>query len=209
MSYGQGYVTVVFDSKHLAIVGENGVVRSAAESSHTNNLKVIKNRLDDITINLNSVVLVQDIIYSSLTEVDQALRSGLTVKQIVALGAEIFAESNLMLEMAKDSPHLLLFAEEIARQLKNRGINLVAEVSEFVLKEGSNVLMDFSKRDQLLRKIVIELRVIRALVYSMHRAMYWAKARGVLRSLNPYSQFIYQDKRMVEDIIYKINQLKN
>ncbi|MBE8714841.1 hypothetical protein C4F49_14240 [Sphingobacterium sp. KB22] len=207
--YGQGYVTIVYDSKHLAVVGENGAVRSAAEITHSSYLGSIKDRLDDINLNVSSVVLVQDMIHRSLTEVDKALRTGLTVKQIGALSAEIVTECNLMLQTAKDAPHLLLFAEEVAQQLKNRGVNLVAEVSGFVLKEGENILMDYSKRDQLLRKVVLELRVMRALAYSMHRSMYWAKLRGIFRSLNPYSQFVNQDKRMVNDLIYKINVLKN
>lgn len=209
MSYGQGYVTIAYDSKHLAIVGENGAARSAAEMTHSSYLGSIKDRLDDINLNVSSVVLVQDMIHRSLTEVDQALRTGLTVKQIGELSAEIVSECDLMLQTAKDAPYLLLFAEEVAQQLKNRGVNLVAEVSGFVLKEGQNVLMDYSKRDQLLRKVVLELRVMRALAYSMHKAMYWAKLRGIFRTLNPYSQFINQDKRMVDDLIYKINVLKN
>ena len=207
--HGQSYVTIIYDSKHLATVSENGVVRSTAEITHNSYLESIKERLDDINLNVSSVVLVQDIIHRSLTEVDQALRTGLTVRQIGQISAEILEECNLMLQTAQEAPYLLLFAEETARQLKDRGINLLAEVSNFVLKEGQNVLMDYSKRDQLLRKIVLELCVMRALAYSVHRSMYWAKLRGVFRSLNPYSHFINMDKRMVENLLYNINQLKN
>ena len=69
--------------------------------------------------------------------------------------------------------------------------------------------MDYEKRDALLRKIVLELRVMRALAYSMHRSMYYAKLRGILRSVNPYSEFINRDRRMVDDIIYKVKILKD
>lgn len=209
LTQGQGSVTIVFDSKHLAIVNQNGAVRYAAEQTNNSYLGQINNRLNDISLNVSSLVLVQDIIHRSLTEVDQALRTGLTVQQIGRISTEIIAECNLMLHTAKDAPHLLLFAEQVAHQLKARGINLVAEVSNFVLKQGDNVLMDYSKRDQLLRKIVLELQVMRSLAYSMHRSMYWAKAAGVFRMLNPYNQFINKDKRMVEDLLFKINQLKN
>jgi len=209
ITYGQGIVNVIIDSKHLATVNENAAVRSAAEMTHSNYLGTITERLDDINLHVSSVVLVQDIIHRSLTEVDQALRTGLTVRQIAQISNDILRECNLMLELAKDAPHLLLFAEDTARQLKNRGINLVAEVSDFILKEGQNVLMDYSKRDQLLRKIVLELRVMRALVYSIQKSMYWAKVRGVLRGLNPYSHFINKDRRLIENILFDINQLKN
>lgn len=208
-AHGQGYVTIIYDRKHLAIVGENAAVRSAAELTHNSYLSTIRDRLEDINLNVSSVVLVQDMIHRALTEVDQALRSGLTVRQIGHIGTEIIDECNLMLQTARDAPHLLLFAEDVARQMKDRGVRLAAEVSGFVLGEGQNVLMDYEKRDALLRKIVLELRVMRALVYGMHRSMYYAKLKGVFRTLNPYSQFIDRDKRMVDDIIYRINLLKD
>lgn len=208
-THAQSYVTIISDAKHLAIVGENAAVRSAAEATHNNYLNAIKNRLDDINLNVSSVVMVQDMIHRSLTQVDRALRSGLTVRQIGQISADIIRECNLMVETAKGAPHLLLFAEDVAQQMKNRGLNLASEVSEFVIKEGQHVLMDYEKRDALLRKVVLELRVMRALAFSMHRSMYWAKFNGVFRTLNPYRDFINNDKRLVDDIIYKFDILKD
>ncbi|WP_262245816.1 hypothetical protein [Parapedobacter soli] len=205
----QSYVTIIYDSKHLAIVGANAAVRSTAEIAHNSYLKTIRERLDDININVSAVVAVQDMIYRSLTEVDQALKSGLTVQQIGRISSEIIRECNGMVQTARDAPHLLLFAEGVARQMKDRGVALVAEVSDFVLKEGQNVLMDYGKCDALLRKIVLELRVMRSLAYSMHRSMYLAKFKGIFRTLNPYGQFVNRDKRLVDGIIFNINSLND
>jgi len=199
---------VVFDRGHFNIVNENGAVRLAAENTYHSYLTNINNRLSDINVNLSSVVTVQSIILSSLSQVDQGLKSALTVRQIGSLVAEIAFESTGMIEIAKSDPHLLLFAEAVSRQLKDRGINLFSEVSAFVLKEGENVLMDFEKRDALLKKIALELRVIRALLFSMKKSMYWAKAKGLLRSLNPYQGFINQDLRLGSDILFKSKLLK-
>ncbi|QPH38670.1 hypothetical protein [Pedobacter endophyticus] len=199
---------VVFDRSHFNIVNENGAVRLAAENTYHSYLSAINNRLSDINVNLSAVVTVQSIILSSLTQVDQGLKSALAVRQIGSLVAEIAAESSEMTEMAKSDPHLLLFAEAVSRQLKDRGINLFSEVSAFVLKEGENVLMDFEKRDALLKKIALELRVIRALVFSMKKSMYWAKTNGVLRSLNPYQGFVNQDLRLGNDILFRSRLLR-
>lgn len=208
-SNAQSYVTIIYDSKHLAIVGANAAIRSAAEIAHNSNLKTIRERLDDININISAVVAVQDMIHRSLTEVDKALSSGLTVLQIGRISTEIIHECNGMVQTARDAPHLLLFAEGVARQMKDRGVALVAEVSDFVLKEGQNVLMDYGKRDALLRKIVLELRVMRSLAYSMHRSMYLAKFNGIFRTLNPYRHFVNRDKRLVDGIIFNINALND
>lgn len=201
--------TVVFDPRHFAIVNENGAVRLSAENTHNNYLGTINKRLDDINLNVSSVVIVQTLIRNSLTQVNQALRSGLTVVQIGQISNEIIRESNNMIAIAQTDPVLLLFAEDVARQLKSRGVNLVSEVSGFILKEGGNVLMDFEKRDALLRKVVLELKVMRALCYSMSRSMYWAKVNGILKTANPYRDFINRDTRLVNDILFKYQILKN
>lgn len=200
---------VVFDPRHFATVNENGAVRLAAENAHNNYLKTINNRLEDINLNISSVVMVQTLIHHSLTQVNQALKSGLTVIRIGQISNEIIQESSDMIAIAKSNPVLLLFAEDVARQMKSRGVKLVNEVSGFILKEGDNVLMDFEKRDALLHKVILELRVMRALCYSMSRSMYWAKMNGVLKTANPFRDFINQDTRLVNDILFNYKLLKN
>ncbi|WP_235524237.1 hypothetical protein [Pedobacter sp. Hv1] len=200
--------TIVFDRQHFNIVNENGGVRLAAENTHNSYLKTIQNRLDDININVSSVVMVQTLIHSSLTQINRALKSGIAIAQIGEISSEIIEESNAMVSMASSEPYLLLFAEDVARQMKTRGVNLVSEVSAFVLKEGSNVLMDYEKRDALLRKIILELKVMRALCYGMGRSMYWAKTNGILKTAYPYRGFINQDTRMADEIIRNFKLLK-
>ncbi len=205
--YGQG-ATVISDSRHLAIINENAAVRYAAETTHNSYLGKINQKLDDIKINITSVILMQDMIYRSLAEVNGILRTGLTAGQIGGMASEIIRECELMIQTAKGSPHLLLFAEDVAAHMKSRGVSLAMEVSDFILKEGSDILMDYEKRDALLRKVVLELRVMRALAFSMHRSMERAKILGMLRMLNPYQGFVNRDTRLADDIIYKIKIIK-
>ncbi len=207
--FGQSYVTIIFDAKHLAIVNENGAVRLVSEQAHNNMLGNIRESIDDINVNLSSVVLVQNMINRSLTEVDRALKSGRSALHISRLVQDIATHSTKMLETAKGEPWLLLFAEDASRQLTDRGINLATEVSEFVIQDGKNVLMDYEKRDHLMRKIILELKVIRALVFSMERSMYWAKAGGALKTANPYRNFINMDKRKADEIIRNLYLLKD
>jgi len=200
---------LVYDRQHFAVINENGAMRLAAENTHNNYLGTINQRLDDIDLNVASVVMVQQLIYNSLSQVNQALKSGLTVMQVGSISNEIITECSRMVEVARHNPILLLFAEDVARQLKVRGVNLVGEVSSFVLKEGQNILMDYEKRDALLSKVVLELRVMRALCYSMARSMYWAKANGLFKTADPYQGFINQDVRKVNEIISSYKLLKN
>ena len=82
-----------------------------------------------------------------------------------------------------------------------RALALVTDVSGYVLKEGSNVLADYNSRDQLLKKVTQQLQILDALAYGAWRAMFWAKERGILASINPWQNYINRDKLFVQQII--------
>ncbi|WP_256009453.1 hypothetical protein [Desertivirga xinjiangensis] len=200
---------VIFDEGHFKTVTANGISRYIAEMNYNNNLKTVDRSLNDINLNLTSVILVQSMIRKSLTQIDQALRSGLQIKQVMQISAEVVEEGSRMLKTAGNEPYLLLFAEESARQLKSRGVRLVTEVSEIVLKEGDDVLLNYEKRDALLNKTILELKVMRALCYSVNKSMYWAKVNGILQAANPYRNFINRDKYLIDQILRDKNILKS
>lgn len=196
-SYAQ---RVVFDKGHLDIVNSNAASRLAAELSYHASLEQIRKNTDDIAINLTSVSLVQTMIHRSLTEVNEALKDDIQVKQMAFLIDDIYRYSREAVELAKGNPELMLFAEASTQQLKYRGIKILGEVSSVVLQQKENVLMNYNVRDELIRKVIDELRIMNALIYGIRQNMYWAKARGVIKSINPYRQYIDKDLAIMDDI---------
>ncbi len=204
----QSPVTLIYDAGHLKIINQNAAVRYSSEQYHLSLLTHTKKSVEDISINLSSMLLLQGIIHKSLTQVDAAFKSSRAVLYIYRITDEIFDLSNQAFQQAKQEPWLLLFAEDIARALKDRSIKVALEISDFVLKEGNNILMDHAKRDFLLRKVTLELQVIRALIFSINRSMHWTRLNGIYRSLNPYSQFINTDRQKAQEIIRLSRLLK-
>lgn len=196
--YGQEYV---FDPQYLVSVEANQAVRSAAEGTHNNYLSRIKTNLDDINVNVGSVVTAQTIIYNGLADVNSALKDGLEVKYMSTLTGDMVVQLNQCLALAKAQPYLLLFATGIEHEIQLRAVALVSEVSAYVLKSGNNILANYNGRDQLLRKITQTLQILDSLAYGAWRAMYWAQQRGLLASVNPWQNFIYKDKIFVRQII--------
>jgi hypothetical protein len=204
----QGLVTVIYDANHLRVINENAAVRLSAESYHKSLLSQINHQVENINTNLSAVVLVKNIIHQSLTHVDQGLKSSIQVASIAKLVEEIYKESGVIMQQAAQAPWLLLFAEQASKSFKDRSLKLAFEVSDFVLKEGTDIFMDHQKRDYLLTKISLELKVIRALMFSMHRSIYWAKINGIIKSINPYANFINMDKQKADEILRYYNLLK-
>jgi len=203
----QGY-EIVYDYQHFESVTANDAVRSAAESTHESYLGKINNNINDLNTNVGSVVLAQTMIYQALSNVNSALKDGLEVKNMAVIIADMMGYINQALALAKDDPALLLFANQIAAQMRVRAVTLVSDVSGFVLKEGSNVLADYNTRDQLLHKVIQQLQILDGLAYGAWKAMYWAKERGIIASLDPFAAYINRDKIFVSQIIQNAKYLR-
>jgi len=199
---------VVFDPQHFVSVTENGVVRSSAESTHDQYLGKINTNINNLNTNFGSVVLAQTIIYNGLANVNSALKDGLEVKNMAVIVADMTSYIDQALELAKAQPYLLLFADNIAAEMKQHALLLVTDISGYVLKEGDNVLADYNARDQLMRMVTQQLQLLDGLAYGAWRAMYWAKERGIIASLDPYANFINRDKAIVSRIIQNAKYLQ-
>lgn len=206
--HAQTYVEIVYDPQYSASVAENAAVLSAAEALHNNYLGKINNDLNNINANVGSVVLAQNIIYNGLANVNSALKNGLAVKNMAVIVADINNYLGQCVAMARAEPYLLLFATNFESSIRVRALALVTDVSGYVLKEGSNILADYNGRDQLMRTVSQQLQIIDGLAYGAWRAMYWAKQRGMIASLNPYAGWINKDKNFVEQIIANATYLK-
>ena len=204
-SYAQ---QLIFDKEHFSIVNQNGLARLSAELALQSSYNRIKADLDDIEINIGSLILTEQLIFNSLTQVDQGLKSGLMIQDISQLLNEIYQQSSELVSYASSRPELLLFAERFSKQLKTRGVNLLTQVFDHILAEKADLLMNAEKRDALLRKIALELRLIRSLVFSMRKSMFWAAQRSLISQVNPFKDFLNIDKRMVDQIISHYKTLK-
>jgi hypothetical protein len=205
LCFGQEYV---FDPQVFESVIANQAVRSSAEVTHQQYLGKINNNLNNINTNVGSVVLAQTMIYEVLANVNSALKDGLAVKNLAVIVADMTSYINQALALAKSDPALLLFASKISDEMRVKSIALVTDVSNYVLKQGDNVLADYNARDELLKKVTTQLQLLDGLAYGAWRAMYWAKEKGIIASLDPFAGFIYKDKLFVQQIIANAKYLR-
>jgi len=199
---------IYVDPTTAAATAAHAGVMNSGLSRTSDNLTLVQRAQLAVTGQLGIVNDLQSTIYSGLSEVSGVMRSLLSVKDIYEISQDIVIDVNKAINLASSDPILLLFAEGGAREFKTRSINLATEVSSFVLKDGRDALMDSGERAKLLNRIVTELTILRGVAYGMYRTMYWAKQRGILNSLNPYSGYINIDKRIADDIIRNAKMLK-
>lgn len=208
LSFASVAQEIVFDPQHLVSVVQNEAVRSSAESTHDQYLSRIHNNINDLNTNAGSVVLAQTIIYNGLANVNSALKDGLEVKNMAFIISDMTGYISQALTLAKEDPALLVFTEKIADEMRSRSLALVTDVSGYILKSGNNVLADYNARDQLLHKVTQQLQILDGLAYGAWKAMFWAKEKGILASLNPFAVFINRDKIFALQIIQNAKYLK-
>jgi len=190
-----------------AIAGHSGVINRQLDRTN-DNLSLISRGQLLVTGQLVVVNDMQDRIYRGLTEVSAILNNLMSVKDIADIGLDIVKDVEKAVELGKSNPVLLLFAEQNAREFRSRAVRLGSEVGAFVLKGGRDNLMDAGERSKLLNHIAAEMRILRGTSYGMHRAMYWAKMRGIFGSLNPWSGWVNMDVRIANDILLGAKYLK-
>lgn len=200
--------TMVYDRNHFQIVNENATMRTVAEMGYHRSLDEIRRNTDDIGVNMASLAMVQTMIHQSLSTVNEALKDAVQVKQMGRIIKQIYSTSDKVMESASHDPLLLLFAETYIIQAKERSLSLASEVSTFILTEGNNILINHNVRDELLTKIYQELQMINAYLLAVRNSMYWAKANGVLKKLNPYQSHINQDINLINQILIQKKTLK-
>ena len=190
-----------------AIAVQASVINSQLDKNNERLSLIAKGQLA-VTGQLVIVNDLQDRIYRGLSEVSAVMNNLFSVKEIADIGIDIVGDVEKSVSLAKANPLLLLFAEEGAREFKIRAVKLSAEVGGFVLKGGSDNLLDAGERSKLLNHIANQMRILRGIAYGMQRAMYWAKMKGIFASLNPWGTWINMDVRIANSIINEAKNLK-
>jgi hypothetical protein len=199
------------------IVVDPAVSGAIAVSASTINgqLNTTNNKLDliqkgQLAVSGQLVIVnnLQNKIYQGLSQVASVISNLTTIKEIAECGSDIVSDVESSVKLAQSDPVLLLFAEQGARDFQTRAATLAADVSAFVLKGGTNNLMDSGERGKLLNHIATEMRILRGIAYGMNRAMYWAKIDGIFRSLNPWAEWQNEDVRIANDVLTNAKYLK-
>src|SRR6202012_5461606 len=106
-------------------------------------------------------------IYTGLSQVAAVINNLTTIKEIAECGTDIVTDVEASLTLAKSDPVLLLFAQQGAQEFEQKAVTLATDVSAFVLKGGSDNLMNAGERAKLLNHIAQEMRILRGIAYGM------------------------------------------
>ncbi len=170
------------------------------------NLNAIQKTELLITTQMETANNLQKKVVKGLTEVSRTVRNLITVKRITEVSLDIVAEVGEAIELAAENPEYVIFARKSVNVFKERALGLEADVAR-VLAEGETNMMDAGERQKLLNHIYDEIRLMYGAAFGVTHSIRWAMRRGFWKSLFPFSGWVNQDVRIMNEIIANAKML--
>lgn len=200
-------VTAYVDYNHFKSFLINQNARMEAEKILTLQTDSIKVNIEKININLLQMTAVRTIIVNSFTNVNRLLEDGKLMKYQTRLISDILSESSQIIRMAAEDPEIVVFASGSVNSIKIQALELYDEIATFINKGGTHAMMNNGTRDELLRKITQRLQLLRGSLFALRSNLYWKRLYGFWNSLNPFSSWVNQDRRIIDQIIREAKSL--
>jgi hypothetical protein len=126
---------------------------------------------------------------------------------MTGLVSDILSEASQISKMAAEDPEIVIFASESVNSIKIQALELYEEISTFINAGGTQAMMNNGTRDELLRKIAQRLQLLRGSLFALRNNLYWKRMYGLWNSLNPFSSWVNQDRRIIDQIIREAKAL--
>jgi len=163
------------------------VITSANEEVNKTQLNKLKNKYREIQSRFKTLGVVLD-----------AAQVGLQATPIVN---DIIHQQSLIFQFATNDPILIAMAYNAEVDMAQKAYSLTNYLYGLFISVGDLNQMKASDRKMLFGHVVSELRAIAGAARGLANTMYYSNRKKVLKSLNPFQEYINQDKSLVDGII--------
>lgn len=171
------------------------VVTTANEEVNRSEMSKLKTKYRELQSRFQTLGLAID-----------AAQIGLQASPIVT---EIVRQQNLIFQQAGNDPLLIALAYNAEIDLADQAYLLSNYLYGLAISISDINQMKASDRKILFGHVLTELRRIAGASRGLAVAMSYANRKKAMQSLNPFADFINEDKRLVDDILRKADILKN
>ena len=198
---------IVINDKLLAQITKNHAVRLASEQTFLDSYEKQKQLYDDIKNKTAQVIAIQEYIYQQLKNVNSALTQSKKLIYLYQYLGKIVTNSNKMLDLSAQHPEYAVLVSKYYVEIGKQTMKLQQEVSQDILNENKDFLMDASDREMLIEKIFTRVRNINGNILYIILRLENAKKIPYLYQVPMLRNYINIDKAIVGDIIIKYQYL--
>lgn len=199
---------VVINEKLLTQLTKNQTVRLESDKLFFNSYEKQNKLYDDIKTKITQVVAIQEYIYEKLTNVNMAIKQGKQLQYLYQYLGDITKNSAEMLSLSAKNPQYAVLLSNYYITIGNEALKLKKEVTEEILKESNDFLMDPYDREILLRKIFDRVRLINGTILYINLVLKNAKQTPYIYQIPGLNNYVNIDKMIIKDIISKYGILK-
>jgi hypothetical protein len=150
--------------------------------------------------------------YRTLQQRYNTLGTAITIADI-GLEAEpmvnqIISNQSQIISLAEKNPGMIVLGYQSELQFAENAESLLGYVTGLVLSIGDVNQMKASDRKMLFDYVISELSKIQELSGNMLILLQYSNLNAVFKALNPFQNFVNQDKTMVNNILQNVKYLK-
>ncbi|MFD2742435.1 MULTISPECIES: hypothetical protein [Sphingobacterium] len=135
----------------------------------------------------------------------QGLSMGLESAPIVT---EIINQQKRIIGIVFTYPEFMLLAIDAERDMAEKAVQLTRYLTGLFISISDLNQMKASDRRILYGHVLQELRAIAGASRGLAITMYYSTRKKLLNSLNPFSAYINEDKRIVDNILRQLEEFK-
>jgi len=200
---------IVINDKLLTQITVNHGVRLASEQAFLDSYKKQKELYDDINNKTMQVIAIQEYIYQQLKNVNSALTQSKKLIYLYQYLGKIISNSDKMMDLSAQHPEYTALVSKYYVEIGKQVVKLQQELTQDILNENKDFLMDASDREMLIEKVFTRVRNIHGNILYIILRLENARKIPYLYQVPILQNYINIDRAIVGDIITKYKYIFN
>ena len=200
---------IVINDKLLSQITVNHGVRLGSEQAFLDSYEKQKKMYDDINSKITQIIAIQEYIYQQLKNVNSALTQSKKLIYLYQYLGKIITNSNKMLDLSAQHPEYSVLISKYYIEIGKQTMKLQQEVTQDILNEDKDFLMDAMDREMLIEKVYTRVRNINGNILYIILRLENAKKIPYLYQVPKLRNYINIDRAIVGDIITKYKYIFN
>ena len=200
---------IVVNEQLLIQMTKDHAVRLGSEQTFLDSYKKQNELYSDIKNKTAQVIAIQDYIYQQLKNVNSAITQSKKLMYLYQYLGKIVTNSNKMLDLSAQHPEYAVLVSKYYIEIGKQVLKLQQEVSQDILNENKDFLMDASDREMLIEKVFTRVRNINGNILYIILRLENAKKIPYLYQVPVLRNYLSIDKAIVVDIITKYKYIFN
>lgn len=200
---------IVINEKLLSQITVNHGVRLASEDAFVDSYRKQKKLYDDINNKTTQIIAIQEYIYLQLKNVNSVFTQSKKLSYVFRYLDKIVSNSNKMLDLTAQHPEYAILVSKYYTEIGMQILKLQQELTQDILHEDKDFLIDAMDREMLIEKIFTRVRNINGNILYIIMRLENAKKIPYLYQVPVLRNYLNIDKAIVSDIIQKYKYIFN